>query len=136
MKASPQRTAEVLRAHGVQPSAQRVAVADYVLHTEEHPSADQVFARVRSGFPMISRATVYNTLGLFVERGLLQQLVLTEGRVVFDPKTERHHHFIDETTGEIHDIPWGELGVRGVGKLEARFEIDEYQVVLRGRKRP
>lgn len=136
MKTVTQGTAEVLRAHGVQPSAQRVAVADYVLHTEEHPSADQVFARVRSGFPMISRATVYNTLGLFVERGLLQQLVLTEGRVVFDPKTERHHHFIDETTGEIHDIPWGELGVRGVGKLEARFEIDEYQVVLRGRKRP
>lgn len=85
---------------------------------------------------MISRATVYNTLRLFVEKGLLQQLVLTEGRVVFDPKTERHHHFIDEATGEIHDIPWGELGVRGVGNLESQFEVDEYQVVLRGRKRP
>ncbi|MFW6198056.1 MAG: Fur family transcriptional regulator, partial [Myxococcota bacterium] len=60
MKTVAQGTAEVLRAHGVQPSAQRVAVADYVLRTEEHPSADQVFARVRSGFPMISRATVYN----------------------------------------------------------------------------
>ena len=59
-----------LREHGIQPSAQRVAVAQYVLDTEDHPSADQVFARVRKGFPMLSRATVYNTLNLFVTEGL------------------------------------------------------------------
>ncbi|MFW6067025.1 MAG: Fur family transcriptional regulator [Myxococcota bacterium] len=127
--------AEVLRRHGVQPSAQRVAVADYVLRTDAHPSADQVFARVRTEFPMISRATVYNTLNVLVERGLLRQLVLTEGRVVFDPKTERHHHFVDEATGQIHDIPWGDLRVRGIGALEDEYQIREYQVVVRGRRR-
>ncbi|HZM48837.1 MAG TPA: transcriptional repressor, partial [Vicinamibacteria bacterium] len=73
---------EALREHGIQPSAQRVAVADYVLHTDEHPSADQVFAKVRKTFPMLSRATVYNTLNLFVEKHLLRELVLAEGRVV------------------------------------------------------
>src|SRR5688572_18760538 len=91
-------TADRLRERGVQPSAQRVAVAEYVLHTDEHPSADQVWARVRARFPMISRATVYNTLHLLAERGLLRELVLAEGRVVYDPKTERHHHFIDEAS--------------------------------------
>jgi Fur family transcriptional regulator, iron response regulator len=136
MDAKAHDTAAMLRAHGVHPSAQRVAVAEYVLWSDEHPSADQVFASVRARFPMISRATVYNTLNLFVERGLLRQLVLTEGRVVFDPKTERHHHFIDEATGEIHDIPWGELSVRGVGNLPDDLEVNEYQVVLRGRKHP
>jgi len=80
------------REYGIQPSAQRVAVAQYVLNTGDHPSADRVFAQVRKGFPMLSRATVYNTLNLFVKKGLLREFVLAEGRIVFDPKTDRHHH--------------------------------------------
>ena len=75
----------LLMDHGINPSAQRVAVAQYVLHTDEHPSADEVWTRVRKRFPHVSRATIYNTLNLFVEKGLLRQFVLTEGRVVFDP---------------------------------------------------
>ncbi|MFN8549256.1 MAG: hypothetical protein U0527_15100 [Candidatus Eisenbacteria bacterium] len=47
-------TVQVLQNAGIQPSAQRVAVAEYVLRTEEHPSADQVWGRVRERFPMIS----------------------------------------------------------------------------------
>ena len=123
-----------LREHGIQPSAQRVAVADYVLHTDEHPSADQVFAKVRKTFPMLSRATVYNTLNLFVEKHLLRELVLAEGRVVFDPKTDAHHHFIDESTGRIHDIPWQAVKVSQIDRLEG-YEVSEYQVVIRGRRR-
>ena len=125
---------EALREHGIQPSAQRVAVADYVLHTDAHPSADQVFAKVRKTFPMLSRATVYNTLNLFVEKHLLRELVLAEGRVVFDPKTDAHHHFIDESTGRIHDIPWQAVKVSQIDRLEG-YEVSEYQVVIRGRRR-
>ena len=62
----------LLETRGIQPSAQRVAVAEYVLHTERHPTAEQVLAGVRARFPRISRATVYNTLNLFVEKGLLR----------------------------------------------------------------
>ena len=123
----------VLRAHGINPSAQRVAVAQYILHTDEHPSADEVWTRVTSRFPHISRATVYNTLNLFVEKGLLRQFVLTEGRLVFDPNTEEHHHFVDEETGRIHDVPWDAVKVSNVPNLEG-FEIREYQVVMRGKK--
>lgn len=122
-----------LRDAGIQPSAQRLAVAEYVLSTDEHPSADQVLARVQSLVPMLSRATVYNTLNLFVERGLLRQLVLAEGRVVFDPKLERHHHFIDDETGRIEDVPWEALKVGDVSRLEG-YEVSEYMVVMRGRK--
>ncbi len=125
--------ADRLRAHGIQPSAQRLAVAEYVLATEAHPSADQVFAEVRSRVPMISRATVYNTLNLLVRKKLLRQLVLAEGRVVFDPNLAPHHHFVDETSGRIHDVPWEALDVRRVEALKG-LEVREYQVVLRGRK--
>jgi Fe2+ or Zn2+ uptake regulation protein len=125
---------DLLRGHGVAPSAHRLAVASYVLHTEDHPSADAVFVAVRERFPMVSRATIYNTLNLFVEKGLLRQFVLTEGRVVFDPRVEAHHHFIDEDRGTIHDIPWDALEVSNVDALEG-LDVTEYQVVLRGRKR-
>ena len=122
-----------LTEHGIQPSAQRVAVADYVLYTTDHPSADQVWAEVKRGFPMLSRATVYNTLNLFAEKGLLRELVLAEGKVVFDPKLEPHHHFLDEETGEIVDVPWSALDVRRVHSLPG-FDVREYQVVMRGKK--
>lgn len=120
-----------LRERGINPSAQRVAVAEYVLHTDEHPSADQVWTRVKQQFPMISRATIYNTLNLFVDKGLLRSFALTEGKVVFDPNTEDHHHFIDERTGEIHDIPWDAVDVRGLDDLDG-FEVREYRVVVWG----
>ena len=124
---------ERLRQHGIQPSAQRMAVAEYVLSTEEHPSADQVWARVRADFPMISRATVYNTLNLFVRKGLLRQLTLAEGKVVFDPHLAPHHHFIDDATGAIHDVPWESVEVKNVENLKG-VDVREYQVVMRGRR--
>jgi len=120
--------------HGIQASAQRVAVAEYVLKTEEHPSADLVWRRVKRRFPYISRATVYNTLNLFVEKGLLKALNLSDDSVVFDPKTETHHHFIDEKTGRIHDIPWDQVQVCNIERLRG-YEVHDYQVVIRGRKK-
>jgi Fur family transcriptional regulator, iron response regulator len=126
-------TLQALTEHGIQPSAQRVAVADYVLYTTDHPSADQVWAAVKRSFPMLSRATVYNTLNLFTEKGLLRELVLAEGKVVFDPKLDPHHHFLDEESGEIVDVPWSALDVRRVHSLSG-FDVREYQVVMRGKK--
>ena len=126
-------TATLLRQHAIQPSAQRVAVADYALHTADHPSADQVWARVHDAVPMCSRATVYNTLNLLVEKGLLRALVLAGGRTVFDPLTTPHHHFIDDATGEIVDVPWDAVKVSKVESLPG-FDVREYAVVLRGRR--
>jgi Fur family iron response transcriptional regulator len=124
----------VLEEHGIQPSAQRVAVGRYVLQSDEHPSADRVFQRVTAAFPMISRATVYNTLNLFVKKGLLHELVLAEGRSVFDPNVEKHHHFIDDESGAIADLPWDALEVKKVEKLRG-IDVREYQVVVRGKKK-
>jgi Fur family iron response transcriptional regulator len=122
---------ETLREKGIQPSAQRVAVAEYVLNTTEHPSADLVWKRVRDRVPYISRATVYNSLNLFVEKGILRALNIAEDSVVFDPMLETHHHFIDEETGMIHDVPWDAVQVCRMETLRG-YEIHNYQVVMRG----
>jgi Fur family iron response transcriptional regulator len=124
--------AEILREHGVQPSAQRVAVAKYVLATGDHPTADKVWSKVKKSFPMISRATVYNTLNLLRKKGLLRQFALSGGKTVFDPNIGNHHHFIDESSGRIYDIPWTALAVSKLDTL-AGFEVRDYHVVVRGR---
>ena len=124
---------QLLRNRGIQPSAQRLAIAAYVLQTGEHPSADEVWLRVQTSLPMVSRATVYNTLNLFVDKGLLRQVVLREGRVLFDPKMERHHHLVDEVTGTIYDVAWESLDVRNVHALDG-FAVSDYEVVLHGTK--
>ncbi len=119
---------------GIQPSAQRLAIAAYVLETDEHPSADDVWRKVKGTLPMVSRATVYNTLNLFVSRGLLRQVVLRGGRVLFDPRTERHHHLVDERNGVVYDVPWEALEVRNAERLD-EFAVTDYEVVLRGTRR-
>ncbi len=126
---------QVLAATGIRPSAHRLAVAEYVLNTRDHPSADRVWKEVAGRFPAISRATVYNTLNLFVENGLLRELNLSADSVVFDPNLETHHHFIDDRTGAIEDIPWDRVKVSNLRSLR-NFRIRDYQVVMRGRKRP
>ena len=125
---------EQLRFHGIHPSRQRVAIGEYVLQTEEHPSAERVLEEARKQLPSVSQATVYNTLNLFVEKGLLKALQLEPGHTVFDPHVGPHHHFIDDDSGHIHDIPWTAVNVQGTEDL-AEFEIDEVQIIFRGRRK-
>lgn len=47
---------------------------------------------------------------------------------------DAHHHFIDEATGRIHDIPWPAVKVSKIDRLEG-YDVSEYQVVIRGRRR-
>jgi Fur family iron response transcriptional regulator len=121
-------------AAAIRPSAQRAAIADFVLRTKAHPSADEVWTAVKAKFPMVSRATVYNTLGLFVRRGLLREVILTPGRVVYDPLVKPHHHFVDDESGEIRDLPIESLRVSGAKALDG-IDVREVQVVVRGRAR-
>lgn len=129
--------AERLRRLGILPSAQRVAIAEYVLSTCTHPCAEDVFQAIRTEVPMISLATVYNTLHLFAEKGLLRELSIAEGKVVYDCHVEPHHHMVDVETGAIHDLPWSSVQVSQAEEAAAGlgFEVSEYQVVLRGKRR-
>ena len=123
---------ERLREAGIQASAQRLAVGEYVLRTGQHPTADQVYSGVRSVLPMVSRATIYNTLNLFVQKGLLRRQLIKEGCTIYDARMEPHHHFIDDMTGQIHDLPWDSIHVEPGPGLD-EFEITDWHVVIKGR---
>ena len=125
---------EILRNKGIQPTPQRLEVVRCVLAAKNHPSADEVWNLVRRRCPTVSRGTVYNTLNLLVEKGLVVARTLKEGAVAFDPRVEPHHHLVDEETGEVHDIPWDALKVTGTGSFR-EFDVSEYHVVMHGRRR-
>jgi Fe2+ or Zn2+ uptake regulation protein len=125
---------QILSESGVRPTPQRIAVIDFVLSTDAHPTAEEVLANVRAACPTISRATVYNTLNLLVSKGLLRTQLLRGGTIVFDPKVEAHHHFIDDETGRIYDVPWDAITVN-VENSVSGFNVREYQVVMRGKVR-
>ena len=121
----------ILSQSRVRPTPQRIAVINFALSTDSHPTADEVLANVRATCPTISRATVYNTLKLLVSKGLLRSQLLREGIVVFDSKVEAHHHFIDDETDRFYDVPWEAISVSGEDSVTG-FNVREYQVVMRG----
>jgi Fur family transcriptional regulator, iron response regulator len=97
--------AELLLTHDVSPTPQRLDVGEVILAKPQHLSADQVIARIRQLGSRVSKATVYNTLNLFCERGLLRTVNVDPLRQYYDPTIEPHFHFYNVDTGELTDIP-------------------------------
>lgn len=101
---TPEEAAQLLLSHGVLPTAQRVDIALVMLAKPQHLSAEQIIAALRAGGLKISKATVYNTLNLFRERGLVRTVDVDPTRQFYDSSTGVHHHFYNEDTGELTDI--------------------------------
>jgi Fur family iron response transcriptional regulator len=99
-----EEAAQLLVGHGVLPTAQRVDIALVMLARPQHLSAEQIIAAIRLGGLKISKATVYNTLNLFRERGLVRTVDVDPTRQFYDSSTTAHHHFYNEDTGELTDI--------------------------------
>ena len=65
-------SAEKLKKHQIKPSVHRIMVYEYLMTQQNHPTVEQIFLHLRQDFPTISKATIYNTLNLFVEVGLVR----------------------------------------------------------------
>jgi Fur family iron response transcriptional regulator len=101
----------MLKAHGILPTQQRVMIARVLFSRCGHFSADQVMRQVNAGDDHVSKATVYNTLGLFARTGLVREVIVDPTRVFYDPNTRHHHHFYNVDTGELIDIGQDELAI-------------------------
>ena len=136
MKRAAQTIAlERLRAAGLRPTRQRVALAGLLLENgNRHVTAEQLHSEARAAAIPVSLATVYNTLHQFIQCGILRELVIEPGRSYFDTNLDNHHHFYCESTGLLQDIP-GELVM--VGRLPeppAGAEISRIDVIIRIRQ--
>ena len=122
-----------LNKHGILPTAQRIEIAGILLEKPQHLSAEQVIDRLRLSGSGVSKATVYNTLNLFRERGLVNECLVDPERRFYDSTTEPHHHFYNMDTGELTDIPQRNIQISGLPDLPDDFHIDGVEVVIKGR---
>lgn len=98
-------TKSVIEKHGILPTAQRLEIAAILLEKPQHLSADQIIDQLRLSGSAVSKATVYNTLKLFSERGLVKEVMVDPVRKFYDSTTHPHHHFYNVDTGQLADIP-------------------------------
>lgn len=122
---------EKLKSHGVLPTPQRVEVAGVLLAEPQHLSADQIIDRLRITGSSVSKATVYNTLRLFSETGLVKELNVDPSRRFYDSTTHAHHHFYHVDTGQLSDIREDQVTILGLPELPEGTEQASVEVLIR-----
>ena len=128
---SKQDVARLLREHGILPTQQRLMIARVLFERQQHYSADQVMVSVNEGRDRVSKATVYNTLGLFARNGLVRAVIVDPTRVFYDPNTTSHHHFYNVDTGELIDIDSTDLQINALPNLPAGTVAEGVDVIIR-----
>lgn len=125
------RVSDMLRARGVSPTSQRVAIGLQMLLEPVHLSAEDVAGRVSRMDGNVSRATVYNTLRCFVDHGLVRLVNVGTDRVFYDSNTVPHHHFYDPASGELTDIDSQGVHIVGLPELPSGSDMDSVELVIR-----
>jgi len=126
---------EQLRGHGINPTHQRLEIAVVLFGRQEHLSADQVLSVVNERHPETSRATVYNTLKLFVEKKLVREVIVDPSRVFYDPNVGPHYHLYDVASGRLTDIDASEVTITGLPALPDHMVTEGMDVIIRIRPR-
>lgn len=125
-----QRRLQTYKKLGLKLTPQRLAILEFLENTREHPSAEDIYNALKERYPSISFATVYNTLEVLIEKGLVKELGLDSSKKRFDPHLHHHHHFICKKCGKIVDV---ERSFDVVIPEELReFDVTEFQVVFTG----
>jgi len=130
---NPESVADVLSDHGVRPTSQRETVYRSLLQERNHPTADEVFARVRANAPTISLATVYNCLDVLVQNKLVRAVNFERAPTQYCANLAPHAHFHDED-GQTVDI---EMPAEVISQLRnllpTDFDVKHIEVNFHGR---
>jgi Fur family iron response transcriptional regulator len=121
----------LLQQHGISPTSQRILITRALVSRCTHLSAEDVFRLVNADNHSVSKATVYNTLGLLAEKGVVREVIADPNRIFYDPNVEPHHHFFDVTTGELTDISADQINVSGLPPLPAGAQLEGVEVIVR-----
>lgn len=120
-----------LQRHGIYPTSQRVIITRLLFEKCTHLSAEDVFRLVNEDNRHVSKATVYNTLGLLAKKGVVREVIADPTRIFYDPNTQPHHHFFDVTTGELTDISADQIHVSSLPPLPSGARLEGVDVIIR-----
>ncbi len=93
----------LLQHYKISPTRQRVEIAEFLFQRPQHLSAEKILDGVTDAGNRVSRATIYNTMGLFASKGVVREVLIDRERVFYDSNTEVHQHFYNVDTGELTD---------------------------------
>lgn len=124
-----------LKAQGVLPTQQRLMIARVLFAHDQHLSAEQVMNQVNDGKVKVSKATVYNTLGLFARKGLVREVIIDPTRTFYDSNTSDHHHFYNVDTGELRDIDSSAMNIDLMPELPAGTSAEGVDIIIRLRNK-
>jgi Fur family peroxide stress response transcriptional regulator len=99
-----------LRGEGFRITPQRIAIVEYLLKTEDHPSAEHIHKTIKKKYPMMSLSTVYKTLDLLKGKKLVNEIEV-EGEARFDAHTDEHINLVCMNCGKIDDVDEDSLKV-------------------------
>jgi len=126
---------EQLKAVGLRPTRQRLALARLLFEGgDRHVSAESLHEEAAARHIPVSLATVYNTLHQFTSAGLLREVVVEPGRSYFDTNRHEHHHFFNETTGKLMDIPGDQVALSRLPDVPEGHSVSRVEVVIRLRE--
>ncbi|MQX36003.1 iron response transcriptional regulator IrrA [Roseospira navarrensis] len=126
-----------LRAAGLRPTRQRLALARLLFDNgDRHVTAEMLHSEVIASGVRVSLATVYNTLHQFTDVGLLREIVVEAGRSYFDTNTSAHHHFFNDASGRLTDIPGDDIMVTAVPNAPDGTRIKSVDVIVRLEEAP
>ena len=122
---------KLLQDHDITPTRQRIEIAAFLFQREQHLSAENILAEVNSSSHRVSRATVYNTMGLFTSKGLVREVLIDRDRVFYDSNNAQHHHIYNVDTGELSDIQDELVNVTGLPELSGDVRVIGTDVIIK-----
>jgi Fur family peroxide stress response transcriptional regulator len=127
------RFVRILREGGYKVTPQRLIIYKAVINNREHPTAEEIYEKVKKDYPGLSPATVYKTLALFVKLGIIREYGYEDGINRYDPSTKPHVHLICTNCKKIIDVDLSSIAkvIEEIGKVKD-FELKSYRFEFYG----
>ncbi len=127
---------EVMKAHNLPITPQKLSIFQFLSSTKSHPSAQDIYTRIQTYFPSISFATIYKNLKKFIDLKLIRSIEMKNGTARYDADMDPHHHIINLSTNEITDLDTQEVGEVSIPKDINKYELDSISINFFVRDKP
>lgn len=121
----------MLQHYKISPTRQRVEIAEFLFQRPQHLSVEKILDGVTDAGNRVSRATVYNTMGLFASKGVVREVLIDRERVFYDSNTEVHQHFYNVDSGELTDVYDAEIDMVTEPELPDGMRIISTDIVYK-----
>ncbi len=122
---------QLLHQYNITPTRQRIEIAGFMFQRAQHLPADKILEGVNAEGHNVSRATVYNTMGLFAEKGLVNEVLINRERVFYDSNNAPHHHAYNVDTGELRDLPSLDVQLNNLPEFEQGMQVVGTEVIIK-----